>query len=240
VKTGFWGLKGPRKGAAAKAAILGAPGPFFESLLEASRYVELYDDETASEPWRRGVSTGIVPSGSLGSRLRGTNRAFTCLIGYPSVPPAFLEESVPRVVFAASGEAPEGLVYGAGDLVIGVRAGRPCGEEAGPRTLHSREAAVLSDESAAAPYPAESLIVIDPLVMDPSLMPIRENIEPGGLTWYPLTGILGECLAESAVRGVHILPRRLPRRDTYPAFVLARLISRLLALALGLPERLKP
>jgi hypothetical protein len=240
VKTGFWGLKAPRRGAAAKAAILGAPGPFFEALLEASRYVELYDDETASEPWRRGVSTGIVPPGGLGNRLRGTPRTFTCLVGYPSVPPAFLEEGVPRIVFAASGEAPEGLVYGAGDLLIGGRAGTPCGGEAGPRTLLAREAALSSAKSRAALYPAESLIVIDPLVMDPSLMPIRENIEPGGLTWYPLTGLLGECLAESAVRGVHILPRRLPRRDTYPAFVLARLLSRLLALALGAPGRLKP
>jgi len=240
VKTGFWGLKGPRKGAAARAAILGAPGPFFESLLEASRHVEPYDDETATEPWRRGVSTGIVPSGSLGSRLRGTRRGFTCLVGYSSVPPAFFEEGVPRIVFAASGEPPGGLVYGADDLVVGVRAGSACGEKAAPRMLPSREAGPSSAKDRAALYPAESLIVIDPLVMDPSLMPIRENIEPGGLAWYPLTGILRECLAESAVRGVHILPRRLPRRDTYPAFVLARLISRLLALALGAPGRRKP
>lgn len=76
-----------------------------------------------------------------------------------------------------------------------------------------------------------ALLVIDPLVMDVTVMGLRKN-SPGGLAWYPLLDLLAACFEDGCITVVHLLPQPLPRRDEYPAFVLARLVSHLLALAL--------
>ena len=83
--------------------------------------------------------------------------------------------------------------------------------------------------------PEATLLVIDPHVMDVTVMDLEGNT-PGGLAWYPFLNLLAACFEGRNLATVHLLPRPLPRKDEYPAFVLARLVSHVLALALK-PEK---
>ena len=76
-------------------------------------------------------------------------------------------------------------------------------------------------------------MVIDPLVMDPSLFPLRANIDPGGLGWYPLLRLLRELFASGEVPAALVRPCRLSSADPGPSFVLARLAAKLVAYALA-------
>jgi hypothetical protein len=73
-------------------------------------------------------------------------------------------------------------------------------------------------------------------VLDPSLLPVPDNIEPGGLDWYLLTDILRTLCRRQRPAGAVLLPCRLPRRDPAAAFILARLAAKLLAYVLSTGE----
>jgi hypothetical protein len=191
MKEGFWGLSSPTGTGRAKALVLGAPGAFFGRILEASRYVELYDEKLGCEPWRRGVATAVAPAGRAGGQRRKLGAPFACLVGYRRLPRGM---GTPPAVFLAPG--------------------------AGARQEASPEA---------------TLLVIDPFVMNVTVMNLKGN-PTGGLEWYPFLNRVADCFSGRRITTVLILPRALPRKDEYPAFVLARLVSRILALALQCGE----
>ena len=78
-------------------------------------------------------------------------------------------------------------------------------------------------------FPPSSLLIVDPLVMDPSLFPVPGNLEPGGLRWYELTALLRKIFADCKPRATLLLPCGLPPRDPVPSFVLARVMAKIIA-----------
>jgi hypothetical protein len=222
--------------------MVGKPGPFFDSLLRSSAQVELFDEELEYEPYRRGIETGAVPPSRLGPHLGELTAActFVCLLGYSVLPREFLEGGrYATVLFASSLEyAREGGAAGSlpeCELAVGRRSPRREREgKGGTRVLSAREIAAGKGLGETLPAPGRPrLVVIDPLVMDPSLFPVFANVDPGGLGWYPLLRLLRELFESGEVSAALIRTCRLPSSDSGPSFVLARLAAKLLAYALA-------
>ncbi len=230
---GFWGLKGPGRGRPAAALLLGRPGPFFEAILQASHFVEYYDEEMDFEPYRLGVRTAARPSPALERELLRLPDAFPLLLGFRTLPPRL--DGGGRIYLSPGGTA---TGAGAGDLVIGLRGGVKAGRpgQASPEVVTAREASAAGG-TPRLPAVRGAFLVIDPLVMDPPLFPVPSNLEPGGLTWHVLTAVLRDLCARGSVRGALVLPCALPRRSPVPAFVLARLVSKVLAYGLAAKRR---
>jgi hypothetical protein len=236
VSTGFWGLKNPASGRALRALILGHPGSFFKDLLQASLFVEYYDEELEYEPYRLGVGTESVPPSKLTARLEGLKNTAVFLVGYPPSPALTNSEAGRgRVLFTPSTDAGGKWNLRASDTVIGPRrAGRAEGGGGGrPRVVTARELESSPGKDFQLPAAGEGMLVVDPLVMDPSLFPVPDNVEPGGLRWYPLTSLLRSLLSRAAPSPVLLLPCRLAKKDPLPPFVLARLLSKMIAYALS-------
>jgi hypothetical protein len=225
-----------------RAAVVGKPGYFFDSLLRASAQVELFDEELEYEPCRRGIKTADLPPSRLGPHLGELMSAgtFACLLGYSALPRELLESGrYATILFApaleivrargAAGSPPEC------ELAVGVRSGRRDGAgKRGVRVLGAREIASGKGLGGILPNPDRPrLVVIDPLVMDPSLFPVRANIDPGGLGWYSLLRLLRELFTSGEVPAALVRPCRLSSSDPGPSFVLARLAAKLLAYALA-------
>jgi hypothetical protein len=222
---------------------VGKPGYFFDSLLHASAQVELFDEELESEPYRRGIRTDSLPPSRLGSHLGELMAAgtFACLLGYAALPREILASGrYAPVLFApafepvrgrgAAGSPPEG------ELTVGVRSGRRDreGSKGGATVLRARDIAAGKGLGGLLPGDRRPrLVVIDPLVMDPSLFPVRANLDPGGLGWYPLLRLLRELFTSGEVPAVLVQPCRLSSSDPGPSFVLARLAAKLVAYALA-------
>ncbi len=242
---GFLGLPNPSRSHSKRrprAAVVGKPGYFFDSLLHASAQVELFDEELECEPYRRGIRTDSLPPSRLGSHLGELMAAgtFACLLGYAALPREILASGrYATVLFApafepvrgrgAAGSPPEG------ELTVGVRSGRRNREgRGGARVLRARDIAAGKGLGEILPAPDRPrLVVIDPLVMDPSLFPVRANLDPGGLGWYPLLRLLRELFTSGEVPAALVRPCRLSLSDPGPSFVLARLAAKLVAYALA-------
>ena len=226
----FLGAKNPGPGRPFRAALLGSPGAFFESLLRASAFVELYDEELDCEPFRRGIRTERVPPAALSARLGKVRSrgAFPCLAGYGPSPVMPAVHGLGETVVLA----PEVAPWRGAALILGVRSG---GRGGGPRppsgkVLSAREILAGRGRRLSPPHP--TLLVIDPHVMDPALFPVRRNLEPGGLTWYPLTALLKALFESRTVAAVLMLPAALPPSNPLPSFMLAKLTAKVLAYAL--------
>jgi agmatinase len=222
--------------------VTGKRGFFFDSLLRASSQVELFDEELESEPWRRGIRTAAHPPSRLGPHLEELMAAgtFACLLGYSSFPRELSESGrYATVLFAPSRDSlREGGAVSSPQscaLAVGVRAGgREREGKGGARVLSAREIAAGRGLGELLPAPDRPrLLVIDPLVMDPSLLPVPANIEPGGLGWYPLLRLLRELFESGKVQAALMRPCRLTPSDPGPPFVLARLAAKLVAYALA-------
>ena len=232
----FYGAGKAGSTSPAAAAVIGPEGVFFNSILSSSQYVELYDGEVGIEPWRRGVATEKIPSSALGKRLKSLveSGTFPCLAGYEKIP-AVIRSFLGRGTLFLAPARDEAVMSGE-DIVLGLRRGK--GGSAGA-DIPARAIAGARERGAAIPLPLPlpegegRAVVIDPLVMDPSLFRQSDNIEPGGLTWYDLTGLVGALIERRSVPLLLIFPRRLPAGDPYPSFVLARLVSKVLAHALA-------
>ena len=243
VPPGFLGLPASPGKSRRAAALLGPPSAFFAALLQASLQVELFDEEMGFEPFRQGIVTGRYPAALADGKaeefaVRGT---FVFRVGYPP------GKSV--TAFPPGGEAvvfsPSGLPGGWENelprergrlLLLGRRTGEPAARgTAGPAEEFSARLLVRKGASALGGkrFPSAPLIVIDPLVLDPSLLPVPGNVEPGGLDWYLLTDLLRVLCTRQRPAGAVLLPCRLPRRDPGAAFVLARLAAKLLAYVLS-------
>lgn len=241
----FLGLKNPANGRSCRAVVAGPPGRFFEDFIAASAFVELYDEELEYEPYRRGVRTESLSSNGLARCLKGLvdDGTFVCLVGYRGLPGTFLEGSScgavafsPRREIDGWGPGEEGTLPV--ELTVGPRSGgREEPGNSGARVLTARRiASGVRIEPGDLSRERPRILVIDPFVMDPSLFPVRGNVEPGGLQWHPLTELLRAVFSGSPPVAALILPRRLPARDSGPAFILARLAAKLVAYALA-PER---
>jgi hypothetical protein len=209
---------------------MGPPGTFFASILEASRYVELYDETLCYEPWRRGVATAVVPPARLERQLEERRNSFCCLVGFSRVPDRFACAGS-RILFSPLLRPPGGLHLTGGDVMIGAGNKKTGGGRAGATAITAREAVKGGTGPGMNGRGGGAVIVIDPHVMEPSLTGRGRNA-PGTMKWYSLLGALAECFDGGSVEAVHLLPRALPPRDAYPSFVLARLVSRIIALAL--------
>jgi hypothetical protein len=234
---GFLGLPESPGSRLPAAAVLGPPSAFFTALLRASLQVELYDEEMEFEPSRKGIVTGRCPATRAEGKAeefarRGT---FVLCIGYPPERLAPGDLAAGGVVVFSPAGLPEKWKgewpwKGAPLLLLGRRRGAAgLTEEFSARTLVRDGVAALGRRK----LPPAPMIVIDPLVLDPSLLPVPGNVEPGGLGWYLLTDLLRTLCARQKPAGALLLPCRLPRRDPGAAFVLARLAAKLLAYALG-------
>jgi len=244
---GFLGLPGLPGRRRCAGALLGPPSSFFEALLRASLQVELYDEEMGFEPFRKGILTGRHSAGAVDRRAEDlvSSGAFVFRIGYP-----------PEISIGAAGPgrpvvvlSPDGVPRGWEDeltrdgrrvLLLGRRTGRRsvkrkagAPDDLPARSLARGGAAALGRKRFRSP----PLVIIDPLVFDPSVLPVPGNIEPGGLGWYLATDLLRALCAREAPAGAVLLPCRLPRRDPAPAFVLARLVAKVLAYALSAGKR---
>lgn len=234
--TGFFlGLKHPARRRSFGAAVVGPPGKFFEAVVAASAFVELYDEELEFEPWRRGIVTECVAAGGLGRRLEAfeADGVFPCLIGYPALPPDRSgNESLDTILFAPSPAG--GDLLEKGSLLVGHRAGAlPRGRKT-PRVLTAREISRGRKKKFTGPARRRRvLLVIDPHVLDPSLLPVKGNLEPGGLQWHPLISLLRDIFAGERVAAALILPCALRRTDPGPSFILARLAAKMIAFALA-------
>lgn len=238
----FLGLKNPAAGRSCRAVVAGPPDRFFEALIAASAFVELYDEELEYEPYRKGIRTEKLSPKGLAHRLGNLvdDGTFLCLAGYRGLPDPFMEgRGCGVVAFSPRGEVdwqgPGEKGNLAVELVVGPRSGRK--KEAGDsqaRVLTARQIASgvriqPGDLSPGRPR----VLVVDPFVLDPSLLPVRGNIEPGGLQWHPLTELLRAVFTGTPPVAALILPCRLPARDRGPAFILARLAAKLVAYALA-------
>jgi len=243
VPPGFLGLTASPGASRCAAAVLGPPSAFFAALLQASLQVELFDEEMGFEPFRKGIVTGRYPAALADGKAeefadRGT---FVFRVGYPPGRP--VTAALPggaAVVFS-----PSGLPVGWGDelprergrlLLLGRRTGAPAAggtagltEDLSARILVRKGISALGRKR----FPSPPLIVIDPLVLDPSVLPVPGNVEPGGLDWYLMTDLLRALCTRQRPAGAVLLPCRLPRRDPVAAFVLARLAAKLLAYVLS-------
>lgn len=230
---GFLGVKNPSPRSPLRAAVLGRPGRFFESFLRSSAYVELYDEELDCEPYRRGIRTERVPPAALAGRIaKLTPRGiFPCLVGYGSLPGDLPTGGWEETVVLA----PKVAGWEKAALLCGVRSG---GRGADPRppsqqVLSSRQIMADGGPRNRGVFPSRpSLLVIDPLVMDPPLFPVRGNIEPGGLSWHRLTALLRILFESGTVGMALVLPAPLPRSNPSPSFLLARLTAKVIAYAL--------
>lgn len=229
-KKGFWGLNGPPPGRPCRAVVCGPGGAFFNAVVRASFHVETYDEEYECEAYRRGIRTEVRSAAAVSS-LVTQGRPFACLLGYPTLPFSGTEQTgAVRVVLSHDGALASSLA--AGDILIGPRGGAPSGRGRRPRVVTARE--MWGGKRGRKALPARDtcvFLVVDPLVMEPGLFPVRENVEPGGLSWYSLAALIKELFSGTPVRGVLIRPRLLPRGDPLPAFVLARLVSKILTAA---------
>jgi agmatinase len=221
---------------------VGKPGRFLDSVLQASVQVELFDEELEYEPCRRGIRTDILPLSLLGSHLGELMAAgtFACLLGHAAFPRKVLESGqYATVLFAPALESSQGKATAGSfpecELAVGVRSGRRDRENrGGARVLRARDITDGKGLGGLLPSPDRPiLVVIDPLVMDPSLFPVRGNIDPGGLGWYPLLRLLRELFETGNVPAALVRPCRLSASDTGPSFVLARLAAKLVAYALA-------
>jgi len=237
---GFLGLPGSPGSRRPAAAVLGPPTPFFSALLQASLQVELYDEEMEFEPSRKGIVTGRYPAARVDGKAEELARrgAFVFRVGYPP------ERRVPGDLAAGGAVvfSPAGLPgrwedrwprKGTPLLLLGRRTGVPAAggtaADISARSLIRKGASALGRRR----FPPAPLIVVDPLVLDPSLLSVPDNVEPGGLDWYLLTHLLRTLCARQKPAGALLLPCRLPRRDPGAAFILARLAAKLLAYVLG-------
>lgn len=232
-ETGFLGVKNPSPRSPLQAAVLGRPGGFFESFLRSSAYVELYDEELGCEPFRRGIRTERVPPSALAGRTgKLTSRGvFPCFVGYSSLPGDVLAGGRHETVVLA----PEAAGWEKAALILGVRSGGR-GADPGPpsqKVLSSREIMSGRRPRSRGFSPSRPcLLVVDPLVMDPALFPVRRNIEPGGLSWYRLTALLRALFESGTVEAALLLPASFPIASPYPSFLLARLTAKLIAYAI--------
>ena len=166
---------------------------------------------------------------------------FACLLGYAALPREFLENSRYATILFAPALASVREREAAGslrscELVVGVRSGRLDreGNKGRAKVLGARD--IAAGKSLGGLLPGSDrprLVVIDPLVMDPSLFPVRANLDPGGLGWYPLLRLLRELFTSGEVPAVLVLPCRISSTDSSPSFVLARLAAKLVAYALA-------
>jgi hypothetical protein len=243
VSPGFLGLTASPGTSRCAAAVLGPPSAFFAAVLQASLQVELFDEEMGFEPFRKGIVTGRYPAALADGKAeefagRGT---FVFRVGYPPERP--VTAALPGgavVVFS-----PSGLPGGWEEvlprekrrlLLLGRRTGAPAaGRKAGLTEDLSARILVRKGSSALGRkrFPSAPLIIIDPLVLDPPVLPVSGNVEPGGLGWYLLTDLLRVLCTRQRPAGAVLLPCRLPRRDPVAAFILARLAAKLLAYVLS-------
>ncbi|MBI5499642.1 MAG: arginase family protein [Deltaproteobacteria bacterium] len=116
----------------------------------------------------------------------------------------------------------------------GARAFAGAKDLAGPdaRRLAARPGATLATaDEVVAGLPQDVWLAIDLGVLDPSVLPMPGNLEPGGLAYADLTALLAAVFASRRVLGAELTGLCVPAGDVLPAFVAARLGLRVLALA---------
>jgi hypothetical protein len=229
---GFLGLVPLPRRLKAGSVVAGPPGPFFESIIGASRQVELYDEELDREPFRRGISTEFVAPGKAAAAFRSFRRrgVFALFAGYH--PEQILPKQEPGedILFLSPRPPENEKKRWSPSLTAGVRAGRSGGAHA-PPVLTARMIVTGEGRGRVKRFPPSSLLIVDPLVMDPSLFPVPDNLEPGGLPWYELTALLRKIFTDCRPGATLLLPCRLARRDPVAPFVLARLMAKIIAYA---------
>lgn len=229
-----------------------------EAIVAASRYVETYDLEIGRDPTDRGLHTAGALSFDYADGEASTlpvTRAVRAALAADR--PVLLLGGDSTILCGAADALAErggiGIVrlegaLGCDDEYRGVRraprtATRRASERAPLRVLGHRVASRAGREYAAAAgiiadpadpvagLPASVWIAIDLSVLDPSVMSMPGNLEPGGWTYARLAGALAAVFAARRVVGAELTGLVPPPADIGPAFVAARIALRILALA---------
>jgi agmatinase len=219
-------LSDPRRAA---AAILPVPydltsswkkgagrGP--EAILEASNYVEVWDIETRSEPYRKGIAT-LPPLRWEGSPEELADRVSE-RVG------EILDRGQLSIVLGGEHSVTIGAVRAAAERFADLSVLQI---DAHTDTRDSYHGSTYNHACVMARVRDTVYVTIDLDAFDPSILPATGTPEPGGLDWYQVTGLLAEVARHRRVVAFDVVELAPMSGHHASAFTAAKLIYRFLA-----------
>ena len=215
------------------------------ALLEASQYVELYDIETESEPWRRGLATLPSVEGGRTPVVLGGEHSVT-IGAVEAAADRFTDLGVLQIdAHADTRETYHGSTYNHACVMararercpvvqVGIRSVAP-GEVEGldeERVFWAHEIAGGGDawiEEVAGLLEPRTYVTIDLDAFDPSVLPATGTPEPGGLDWYAVNGLLRRVARATDVVAFDVVELAPAPGEHASAFTAAKLTHRFLA-----------
>ncbi|MCM8814433.1 MAG: agmatinase [Candidatus Omnitrophica bacterium] len=247
------------------------PGTRFgpESILLSSRYMELYDEETDSEPWRNGIltlpeivqeidSTGKMMKkiSSAAKKIIEKDKFLFVLGGEHSISFPVVKEYKKkysdlkvihfdahadlRIEYEGSRSSHACVMRRISELgceifSFGIRSISKEEKDAlsGLKNIHINFAhtcrnQTLIDKASSIPE-GNYYISIDVDCFDPSVVPDTGTVEPGGLTWYEVTGFLKKFIAGHRVVGADLVELSPSNHYCASSFMAAKLIYKIIA-----------
>jgi agmatinase len=241
-KTSTWG-KGADKGPAA--------------IIEASRYLELYDIETDSEVYKKGIFTANpIHAASSSALIKKTDSAVShhlTLGGDHSVSIGVIKSYAKHYkglsilhldAHADSRESYEGTPYNHACVIarardfttnivsVGIRSmdvsERPHVEKKMMFFAHDTYDSDKWIKNAVRQLTDSVYITVDLDVFDPGIMPSTGTPEPGGLGWYQVMKLLASVSKAKQIVGFDVV-ELCPSKNRAPDFLAAKLIYTLLS-----------
>lgn len=227
------------------------------SILEASGYVELYDEELKCQPADRGIHTvskslclnatdgtaeirplleifqkGLFPVIIGNNRIISAALMKTALLFDGSVEPVLLSGSIPEEGFWSSSK---NFLRNKSVNVIGLKSPE---KKAQARVQYLSTSRALMKNPDFIPWNDlgdKVYLSIHPDFLEPAVLPVSDNIEPGGLDWWHALELLRNLFERKKVIGMDLCGHRPEKGRIIADFTLAKLLYKVMGYLLCLP-----